>query len=83
MPKQFSRKRAASEEYENDGGFVEDAPKNKKTKAASASEVKSKTSTKSNGSETEYWEVSELTALECRARLTWQIARTYSSHPAE
>lgn len=51
MSKNFSRKRAASDEYEADGGFVEDAPKSKKTKAA-ASQSKGK------DSDSEYWEVS-------------------------
>lgn len=45
-------KRAANDEYEADGGFVEDAPKSKKSKAA-ASDSKSK------DSEAEYWEVSQ------------------------
>jgi hypothetical protein len=58
MPKQLSRKRAASEEYEADGGFVEDAPKSKKTKAASVKETKSKSHSKSEESESQYWEVS-------------------------
>ncbi|QIW94903.1 hypothetical protein AMS68_000421 [Peltaster fructicola] len=35
MPKPLSRKRVASEDYESDGGFVEDAPKSKKSKATS------------------------------------------------
>jgi len=60
MPKQLSRKRAASEEYEADGGFVEDAPKSKKTKAASVKDIKPKSSAKPEDSESQYWEVREL-----------------------
>lgn len=45
------RKRAASNEYEADGGFVEDAPKTKKTKAVP------KSSAKTEDSESQYWEV--------------------------
>ena len=60
MPKQVSRKRAASEEYEADGGFVEDAPKSKKTKAANTKDTKSKSTSKSKDSESRYWEVREL-----------------------
>ena len=33
MPPKKSRKRAAEEEYDSDGGFIEDAPKSKKSKA--------------------------------------------------
>lgn len=58
MPKQPSRKRAASNEYEADGGFVEDAPKSKKPKA-SASETKSKAAAKSQDSDEIFWEVSK------------------------
>lgn len=60
MPPKGSRKRAASEEYEADGGFVEDAPKSKKTKAAPVKEAKSKSSAKSEDSENQYWEVSQV-----------------------
>lgn len=35
MPPKKSRKRAAEEDYESDGGFIEDAPKSKKSKATS------------------------------------------------
>lgn len=59
MPPKGSRKRAASEEYEADGGFVEDAPKSKKTKAASVKEAKPKPSPKSEDLESQYWEVGE------------------------
>jgi hypothetical protein len=54
-PKGSSRKRAAVDDYEDDGGFVEDAPKSKKTKAAPVKEAKSKT----EASESQYWEVCE------------------------
>ena len=57
MPKQFTRKRPASDEYEADGGFVEDAPKSKKTKASDAKAAPSKSNTKSQDTESEYWEV--------------------------
>jgi len=58
MPKQFTRKRPAGDEYEADGGFVEDAPKSKKTKAAgNAKAATSKSSAKSQDSESQYWEV--------------------------
>ncbi|GAB7324723.1 hypothetical protein MBLNU13_g08582t1 [Cladosporium sp. NU13] len=50
MPKQYSRKRSAGDEYEADCGFVEDAPKSKKTKAAT-----SKSNAKSQDSEPQYW----------------------------
>jgi hypothetical protein len=60
MPKQLSRKRAASEEYEADGGFVEDAPKSKKTKAANVKDTKAKISPKTEDSESQYWEVREI-----------------------
>ena len=54
MPKQHARKRSAGEDYEADGGFVEDAPKSKKTKAAT-----SKSNTKADDSAPQYWEVRE------------------------
>jgi hypothetical protein len=58
MPKQFTRKRPAGDEYEADGGFVEDAPKNKKSKAAgNVKAATSKSNAKSQGSEPQYWEV--------------------------
>lgn len=57
MPKQFTRKRAASDEYEADSGFVEDAPKSKKTKASNVKAATSKSNEKSQDSESEYWEV--------------------------
>ena len=47
-----SRKRGAGDDYEADGGFVEDAPKNKKSKAAAGSSVGKA------DSDNEYWEVS-------------------------
>ena len=81
MPKQLSRKRAASEEYEADGGFVEDAPKNKKSKAAS--EAKGKASTKSDESSSQYWEVGGPAALQCGTNLTWQTAWTHAPHSAQ
>jgi hypothetical protein len=52
-PKGSSRKRAAVDDYEDNGGFVEDAPKSKKTKAAPVKEAKSKT----EAPESQYWEV--------------------------
>jgi hypothetical protein len=61
-PKGSSRKRAAVDDYEDDGGFVEDGPKSKKTKAAPVKEVKSK----SEASESQYWEVREAIASVCR-----------------
>lgn len=48
------RKRPASDTYEADDGFVEDAPKSKKTKAI----PQSKSGGKTAESENEYWEVS-------------------------
>jgi hypothetical protein len=58
MPKQFTRKRPAGDDYEADGGFVEDAPRSKKTKAAgNAKAATSKSSAKSDNSESQYWEV--------------------------
>lgn len=57
MPKHFTRKRPAGDEYEADGGFVEDAPKSKKTKAGNVKTATSKSITKSNNSEPQYWEV--------------------------
>ncbi|CAK4031702.1 PC4-domain-containing [Lecanosticta acicola] len=36
MSKATSRKRAAANDYESDGGFVEDAPKSKKSKGSNA-----------------------------------------------
>jgi hypothetical protein len=60
MPKQFTRKRPAGDEYEADGGFVEDAPKSKKTKAAgNVKAASSKSNAKSQDSEPQYWEVRE------------------------
>jgi hypothetical protein len=50
------RKRPASDTYEADGGFVEDAPKNKKSKAA-PSGSKSKSGGTKEEAESEYWEV--------------------------
>jgi hypothetical protein len=61
--KQASRKRSASDEYEGDGGFVEDAPKNKKTKATSAKQATTKTVTKAEDLESSFWEVSRLGAI--------------------
>lgn len=56
-PKEASRKRAAAtEEYENDGGFVEDAPKSKKSKQTKNSTVVSGKQEDDEGNE--YWEVS-------------------------
>ena len=56
MPKQLSRKRAASEEYEADGGFVEEAPKSKKSKAV-PSGTKNKSSGAKEEPESHFWEV--------------------------
>lgn len=56
-PKGASRKRAAAtEEYDNDGGFVEDAPKSKKSKQTSNSKAVSGKQEDEEGNE--YWEVS-------------------------
>ena len=57
MPKQFTRKRSVGDEYEADGGFVEDAPKNKKPKAGNVKAATSKSTAKSQDSESQYWEV--------------------------
>jgi hypothetical protein len=51
------RKRPASESYEADGGFVEDAPKSKKTKAI-PSGTKNKSGAAKEEPESHYWEVS-------------------------
>lgn len=59
MPKQFTRKRPAGDDYEADGGFVEDAPKSKKTKASNTKAATSKSTAKSQDSESHYWEVCE------------------------
>ena len=71
MPPKGSRKRAASEEYEADGGFVEDVPKTKKTKAAAVKEAKPKSSAKSEEAESPYWEVGEQPVLCSKTKLTW------------
>ena len=56
-PEGSSRKRAApTEEYENDGGFVEDAPKSKKGKQSSGSKVANGKQEDDEGNV--YWEVS-------------------------
>lgn len=65
-PKPLSRKRAVEEEtYESDGGFVEDAPKSKRTKNTAANELKQKdgkatvsTATQKDDEGNSYWEVS-------------------------
>jgi hypothetical protein len=50
------RKRPASESYEADDGFVEDAPKSKKSKAV-PSGTKNKSSAAKAAPESHYWEV--------------------------
>lgn len=68
-----SRKRGASDDYEADGGFVEDAPKSKKSKAVAGS------SAGKGDSENEYWEVSR-SFIPCIAGLSGshvaQLGRT-------
>lgn len=59
MPKQAnSRKRVASENYESDDGFVEDAPKSKKSKKSSA-KAELDLSMQKDDEGNEYWEVSD------------------------
>jgi hypothetical protein len=79
MPKQFTRKRPASDDYEADGGFVEDAPKSKKTKAAgNVKAATSKSSAKSDSSEAQYWEVCKLISCQYRSyELIRCLAWTY------
>jgi hypothetical protein len=68
MPKKFTRKRSAGDEYEADGGFVEDAPKSKKTKAAgNVKAANSKGNTKSDDSEPQYWEVRRVRSRQCKS----------------
>jgi hypothetical protein len=74
MPPKGSRKRAAVDDYEDDGGFVEDAPKSKKTKAAPVKEAKGKT----EASESQYWEVCTSRAFVCKSQLMKLTARTHS-----
>ena len=55
-PKYKPRKRAAeTEEYGSDGGFVEDAPKSKRSKTSKASPSKD---TKKDDDGNDFWEVS-------------------------
>jgi hypothetical protein len=85
MPKQFTRKRPAGDEYEADGGFVEDAPKSKKTKAAgNVKAATSKSSVKSQDSESQYWEVCEISSRRYRSHeLIRCLARTYPPRATE
>lgn len=59
MPKKEARKRVApTNEYESDGGFVDDAPKSKKSKNATASSKPAGASEMHNDEGgNEYWEV--------------------------
>lgn len=53
---QGSRKRAAAEDYDSDGGFVEDAPKTKKNKSGTAkASVNYEMQKDTDGNQ--YWEV--------------------------
>jgi len=83
MSKQFSRKRAASEEYEADGGFVEDAPKSKKTKATNVKDTKPKSSPKSKESESQYWEVRRLRSINTHYETDSILAWPHPSRPAQ
>ena len=56
MPKEASRKRAAAEDYDSDGGFVEDAPKSKKSKGATA-KPSVDMEMKKDDDNNEYWDV--------------------------
>jgi len=51
------RKRPASETYEADGGFVEDAPKSKKSKALPSGPKSKNGGARKEETESEYWEV--------------------------
>jgi hypothetical protein len=73
-PKGSSRKRAAVDDYDDDGGFVEDAPKSKKTKAAPVKEAKSKT----EAPESQYWEVRGSRTFGRKPELIGLTARTHS-----
>ncbi|KAF2173649.1 hypothetical protein M409DRAFT_15927 [Zasmidium cellare ATCC 36951] len=57
---QSSCKRAAAEDYEDDGGFVEDAPKSKKSKngASKPSAKSAKYEMQKDADGNEYWEIS-------------------------
>ncbi|KAK4497991.1 hypothetical protein PRZ48_010647 [Zasmidium cellare] len=55
---QGSRKRAAAEDYEDDGGFVEDAPKSKKSKNNGATKASAKYEMQKDSDGNEYWEIS-------------------------
>ncbi|EME42281.1 hypothetical protein DOTSEDRAFT_154955 [Dothistroma septosporum NZE10] len=55
MPPKKSRKRAAEEEYDSDGGFIEDAPKSKKTKAAAQA---ANLEVQQDDDGQEYWQIS-------------------------
>lgn len=54
-PKFYGRKRGPVDEYEADGGFVEDAPKSKKSKAGNQTKAAN-----DDGSGSQYWEVGGL-----------------------
>jgi hypothetical protein len=58
------RKRPASESYEADGGFVEDAPKSKKTKATTGG-AKNKSSAAKEETESHFWEVGFPSTARC------------------
>lgn len=54
-PKAYSRKRTAvADEYDSDGGFVEDAPKSKRAKSTKAPPSKD---AQRDDEGNEYWEV--------------------------
>lgn len=85
MPKQFTRKRPAGDDYEADGGFVEDAPKSKKTKAAgNVKAASSKSNAKSQDSESQYWEVCKIRSFPYGSHgLNRCLARTYPPRATE
>jgi len=72
------RKRLASESYEADGGFVEDAPKSKKTKAV-PSGTKDKSSGAKEEPESHYWEVSFASSGRCCQTSQSKLTFTSSS----
>lgn len=59
---QVSRKRAAAEQYDSDDGFVEDAPKSKKSKSGSA-KASGNLEMQKDSDGNPYWEVGILTVL--------------------
>jgi hypothetical protein len=56
MPMTASRKRGATD-YEADGGFVEDAPKSKKSKASTATSSTVTAGVQKDEDGSDYWEV--------------------------